>query len=206
MPDVCTCGAVLPEDARFCHKCGKPQREEPLLAEDESPAQVTVQPPELPAAPPPRIGFHNGLAVRVALVAAALGLLGSMLLGQVPGLQVIAILCPMASGFLAVHLYRLRSGQQLSLASGAHLGWISGIFCFLITVLIFTAFIVMLTAPEFADAVREQAARSRPEMAEAIREFQTPAGVAKALAGSFLLLTALPTFGATIGAKLLNRD
>ena len=80
-----------------------------------------------------------------------------MLLGQVPGLQVIAILCPMASGFFAVHLYRLRSGQQLSPASGAHLGWISGVFGFLITVLIFTAFVVMLTTPEFADAIRQQA-------------------------------------------------
>ena len=78
-----------------------------------------------------------------------------MLLGQVPGLQVIAILCPMASGFFAVHLYRLRSGQQLSPASGAHLGWISGVFGFLITVLIFTAFVVMLTTPEFADAIRQ---------------------------------------------------
>jgi len=144
--------------------------------------------------------------VRVALATAALGLLGSMLLGQIPGLQVVAILCPMASGFLAVHLYGRRSGQQLSLASGAHLGWISGIFGFLITVLLFTAFALMLTTPEFAEAVREQALRTKPEMAQAIREFQTPEGVAKALAGSFLLLTALPTFGATIGAKLLHRN
>ena len=177
-----------------------------LVAEEEAPVQSPIEPPDLPVAVPPRIGFHNGLAVRVALVAAALGLLGSMLLGQVPGLQVIAILCPMASGFFAVHLYRLRSGQQLSPASGAHLGWISGVFGFLITVLIFTAFVVMLTTPEFADAIRQQAARSRPEMADAIREFQTPEGIAKALAGSFLLLTALPTFGGTLGAKLLNRN
>ncbi|MBV9294668.1 MAG: zinc-ribbon domain-containing protein, partial [Acidobacteriaceae bacterium] len=23
MQQRCTCGAILPEDARFCHKCGK---------------------------------------------------------------------------------------------------------------------------------------------------------------------------------------
>ena len=27
MADFCTCGAELPPDALFCHKCGKPQRE-----------------------------------------------------------------------------------------------------------------------------------------------------------------------------------
>jgi len=112
----------------------------------------------------------------------------------------------MASGFLAVHLYRRKSGQQLSLASGAHLGWISGLFGFLITVLLFTAFAVMLTSPELAEAVRDQATRTKPEMAQAIREFQTPEGIARAIAGSFILLTALPTFGATLGAKLLHRN
>ena len=25
VPEYCTCGAQLPPDARFCHKCGKPQ-------------------------------------------------------------------------------------------------------------------------------------------------------------------------------------
>jgi hypothetical protein len=173
--------------------------------EEDTPVQTPIEPPNL-APPRSRIGFSNGLAVRVALVAATLGLFGSMLLGQVPGLQVLAILCPMASGFLAVHLYVRRSGERLSLAGGAHLGWLSGVFGFLITVVLFTIFALMLTAPEFADAVRDQAMRNRPEITQAIREFQTPEGIAKALASSFLLLTALPTFGGTIGAKLLHRD
>lgn len=172
--------------------------------EEDTPVQTPVEPPRL-APPPPRIGFSNGLAVRVALVTATLGLLGSMLLGQVPGLQVLAILCPMASGFLAVHLYVRRSGERLSLAGGAHLGWLSGVFGFLITVVLFTIFALLLATPEFADAVRQQAMRNKPEIAQAIREFQTPEGIVKALASSFLLLTALPTFGGTIGAKLLYR-
>ena len=137
MPDVCTCGAKLPPDARFCHKCGKPQRDEPVFVEEvEEPI-----PPPLTAIPfpvPARIGFHNLLAVRVALLAGALGLCLFVLLGQLPGLQVIAILSPVASGVFAVHLYKRKTGQRLSMASGAHLGWISGIFGFLITTLLFT--------------------------------------------------------------------
>jgi len=27
MSEFCSCGAQLPPDALFCHKCGKPQRE-----------------------------------------------------------------------------------------------------------------------------------------------------------------------------------
>ncbi len=206
MPDVCTCGAKLPPDARFCHKCGKPQRDEPVFVEE---VEEPTPPPltAIPAAPPPaRIGFHNLLAVRVALMAGALGLCLFVLLGQLPGLQVIAILSPIASGVFAVHLYKRKTGQRLSMASGAHLGWISGIFGFLITTLLFTAFAVMLTNPEIADAVRQQAGATRPEVMQALKEIQTAAGITKALLESFVFLTLLPTFGGSLGARLLDRD
>lgn len=168
-------------------------------------------PPPLPAidvAPPTpvRIGFHNGLAVRVALMAGALGLCLFVLLGQLPGLQVMAVLAPIASGVFAVHLYKRRSGQRLSMANGAHLGWLSGIFGFLITTLLFTAFAVMLTNPELADAVRQQAGATKPEVVQALKEIQTAAGISKALLESFVFLTLLPTFGGSLGAKLLDRD
>jgi hypothetical protein len=205
VPDVCTCGAKLPPDARFCHKCGKPQRDEPVFAEE-----VDAPPPlpytELPAPVPARISFHNMLAVRAALMAGALGLCLFVLLGQLPGLQVVAILSPIASGAFAVHLYKRKTGQRLSMASGAHLGWISGIFGFLITTLMFTAFAVMLTNPELANAVRQQAGTARPDVLQALKEIQTAAGITKALLESFVFLTLLPTFGGSLGAKLLDRD
>lgn len=204
VPDVCTCGAKLPPDARFCHKCGKPQREEPALVEEADPPPLPVT--ELAPPVPARISFHNVLAVRVALMAGALGLCLFVLLGQLPGLQVVAILSPIASGAFAVLLYKRKTGQRLSMASGAHLGWISGIFGFLITTLMFTAFAVMLTNPELANAVREQTGSARPEVLQALKEIQTAAGITKALLESFVFLTLLPTFGGSLGAKLLDRD
>ncbi len=204
MPDVCTCGATLPPDARFCHKCGKPQRDEPVFVEE---VEEPIPPPIEVAPPPPaRIGFHNRLALRVGLVAGALGLCLFVLLGQLPGLQVIAILAPIASGAFAVHLYKRKTGERLSMANGAHLGWISGIFGFLITTLLFTAFAAMLTNPDLANAVREQAGSTRPEVVQALKEIQTAAGITRVLLESFVFLTLLPTFGGSLGAKLLDRD
>lgn len=174
-----------------------------FVEEVEAPPPLpTVVPPP----PPARIGFHNLLAVRVALMAGALGLCLFVLLGQLPGLQVVAILAPVASGVFAVHLYKRKTGQRLSMASGAHLGWISGIFGFLITTLLFTAFAVMLSNPEIAEAVKQQAGATKPEVLNALKEIQTAAGITKALLESFVFLTLLPTFGGSLGARLLNRD
>ena len=129
MPERCTCGAQLPPDALFCHKCGKPQREDLIPREEPEPVREESAEavsefalPPLPQAPPLPIGLRNAVAVRVALFAGVVCLVSSMFIGQVPGLQVVAMLAPAASGFLAVHLYRKRTGQRLSLASGARLG------------------------------------------------------------------------------------
>jgi hypothetical protein len=209
VPERCTCGAQLPPDALFCHKCGKPQRED--LIEVTPEPEVEFAPPPLPLPvpemPPADISFRNRLAVRAALFAGSVCLVASMLIGQLPGLQVVAMLAPAASGFLAVHLYRRRTGEKLSLSNGARLGWISGLFGFVIITVLFTIFSVMLAQPELADAVREQASqRNRPEMVQVMEEFRSPAAIVKTLAATFLLFSLLPAFGGTLGAKLLNRD
>src|SRR5271166_3623640 len=75
VPEYCTCGAQLPPDALFCHKCGKPQRDL-IGAEPEESLPPTVPQTlaaEVPSqkAPPqksPPVGFRNPIAVRVALL------------------------------------------------------------------------------------------------------------------------------------------
>ncbi len=207
-PEVCTCGAKLPPDARFCHKCGKPQREEPVLAVEEEPVQAPIEPPDLPVvAAPPKIGFHNGAAVRIALITGVCGIVFSMISGQLPGLQVLAVLSPVASGFFASILYRQRTHQPLSLRSGAHLGWLAGIFGFVITTILITLFAAMLSAPDFVAMVRQQAQeRQHPEIMQAIQEFRSPSGLAQVLFGTFIVFTLLPVCGGALGAKLLGRD
>jgi hypothetical protein len=205
VPEFCTCGAKLPEDARFCHKCGKPQRDELLFIEQEA-----VPPPLPPATPKiPPIGLTNGLAVRIALLGGALSLALSVVSGEIlaPGVSLIWLV---AAGFVCVLLYRRRTGQRLSVIHGAHLGWICGLFVFTIMVVLFAASILSDPASfqNALDAMRDQlnsTARPGVDVNQIMEVVRSPTGILIGLLGAFLLLTALPAFGGAIGAKLLDR-
>ena len=209
MPDVCTCGAKLPPDARFCHKCGKPQREEPLIPMEEEalPPLPPVAAPALPELPP--IGFHNRLAVRIAMLAGVTALLLSMLTGQLAIPQAFALIWLVAAGFIAVFLYMRRTGQRLSVMNGAHLGWISGVFGFVLVTILLTVTAVMLSEPAVVTAMQDQLkthGMSDANAAQMIEVFRSPQGILSALLVSFLLFTLLPAFGGAVGAKLLDRE
>jgi len=154
VPEYCTCGAQLPPDARFCHKCGKPQREEDVPVEEQPIVVAPPPPPPAGPAPPAAINFRNAIAVRVALLAGALAFLMSAVLGPL-GLIALA-----AGGFFAVYLYRRRTGAMLSVANGARLGWISGIFVFAIAMLVFTIQMVAASPSEMMNALRDQMAKN----------------------------------------------
>ena len=207
MPEFCTCGAKLPEDARFCHKCGKPQRDEPLLAQE--PEEPPPPPPAVPERQFPPIGFHNGPAVRIALLFGLLSLVMLALSGQLlmPAAFLIWLI---AAGFLCVRSYRRRTGQMLTMAHGAHLGWICGLFVFAVFA-IFAAIVAVGIAfdPSVLDAMRDQikaSAAPGTDVTQALEVMRSPTGIAVVLLVAFLLFTALPAFGGAIGAKLLDRE
>ena len=119
----CTCGAVLPEDARFCHKCGKPQYEEDIerLKAFETPVEtpVAAAPPDVPKTPA-HIGFRNGKAVRITLVVAAFSLFAlSMIASVAPPLALPMLI---AAGFVSVRIYLIRTTESLTPSGGATLG------------------------------------------------------------------------------------
>jgi hypothetical protein len=208
VPERCTCGAVLPPDALFCHKCGKPQRE--YLIEPEPPPEPVVEPPPVPApAAPPPIGFHNGPAVRIGLLVAVMSILVSALTGRLAVLQALAPLWLVAGGFVAVYLYRRRTGQRLTALNGAHLGWICGIFGFVIATLMLTMIAFALSDPNVVSAMRDQwkdYGNSEADLNHIIDAVRNPTKIAAMLLSTFLLFTVLPAFGGALGAKLLNRD
>ncbi len=208
----------MPPDARFCHKCGKPQFEEPPIeeetAEEDNVPLVPAPSPTAAVETPAGISFRNRMAVRVGLLSAAL----TSLLTSVPMPMFINFLwltvCLIGAGFFAVYLYRRRTGQDLSARMGARMGWITGVFCFLIATVFFTITVIIIsTQGGLAAYYREQLsgqAASGIDVEELVSVLETPAGLASVLlftlAVLFLLFTLLPTLGGMMGAKVLEKE
>jgi hypothetical protein len=208
VPDFCTCGAQLPPDARFCHKCGKPQRDESLLVEDEQPViAVPLAPPPAAVEPPP-ISFRNATAVRVALATGIPVVLLTGVFSAIAG--PLTMLLPVAGGFFAVYLYRRRTGQKITVLAGARLGWISGIIVFTMLTILLTVTVLVLSQPELVQSMRDQMAKmssvSQEELTRNIDLLKTPSGLAVAVLDAFLTYTVLTALGGAVGAKFLSRN
>jgi hypothetical protein len=209
MPEYCTCGAELPPDSRFCHKCGKPQREEIVVEQPPTPPRLDVIAPVAPPAPLLAPSFRNPIAVRVGLFVASIAALLCVLLpfGCVIWLP--------SAGFIAVYLFSRRTGQSLSVRSGARMGWIAGIMSFAIFTVVFTVGTVAIAnQPGGLSAAFREALRSRPvpqqQLDEALQVLSTPTGQASvyifALLFSFTVTAVFCTAGGALGAKVLEKD
>jgi len=201
MPEFCTCGAQLPPDALFCHKCGKPQRE--LVAPEVHipehaefvvpPASVSLAPDALP------MNFRNPVAMRSAFSAAILG----ALLSWVPVLNVILWL---GAGYFAVFFYRRRTGHLLNLGAGLRMGWITGVMMFAIVAVLFTAFVIVFNVSGGIEVLQSQFRNaSDPKVQEALQTLRSGSGVAVFLMQLFLFITCLSMVGGALGAKLVGR-
>jgi len=138
----CTCGAFPPEDARFCHKCGRPLRED-----EPEPESVDSPPPAPPVATPPAsvasgiaINFHNRRAVGVSILVAAVTLL--LLLPMSVVAPSLAPVLFAGGGFLASQLYRRGSGEPFTPQNGARMGFMTSLWSFLVLLVMYTAFAI----------------------------------------------------------------
>jgi hypothetical protein len=207
MPDFCTCGAELAPDSLFCHKCGKPQRAVVAVDPEPESSAETVPPPAVPeAAPqPPAINFHNLVAVRIAFVVAPV----AFMLSGIPAVNVVLWI---AAGFLAVFFHRRRTGVLLSVRAGVRLGWITGVFMFAITTVIFTLTVVPVAANGGIAALFRQQLKNPtdPNVQEALRMLETAPGLFAILLVMlfmlFVFITLLSMAGGALGSKFVGRN
>ncbi len=163
MPEYCSCGTTLVENARFCHRCGKPTFEmEDVVEVDAPPLPMAQAIPDAASAATPRpISFRNPIAMRVAFLMCV----GIMLVQVIPGAQLLFVLWFVAGGWAGVLVYRRLTGVTLLVPSGARLGALTGVMTFLSLTLILASY-MSVSSKEFLDMLVKQ----NPQLAPALKE------------------------------------
>jgi hypothetical protein len=197
MPEYCTCGAQLPPDAVFCHKCGKPQRDivpvepEPLV-QQQAPVDLGIIAPQPEPIP---MNFRNPIAVRIAALVAV----GATALFFIPYINWLA------AGYFAVFLYKRKTGARLNLGAGVKIGWMTGLLTFAILAVFFSAFVVLLNSDGMREIFQAQIRNSPdPRIQQVLSMVQSVPEVLGMLANFFIFTTCLSMAGGALGAKLLG--
>ncbi len=202
----------MPEDARFCHKCGKPQYEE-VIPETVASSAEPPPPPPVVEGPLP-IDFHNGKAIRAALFTASLIFFFSTVPLPMAAALLWRVVTLVAGGFLSVVFYRRWTGQVMTVKSGARIGWITGIFAFVLTLLVLTMAMVAISSngdliTAWSEQVRQTGGKDA-EVAQAVEVMKQPASFAVVLilviAVIFGVTTILPSLGGILAAKVFEKD
>ena len=193
-PERCTCGTVLAENARFCHRCGRPVYELTAAEQEEltptpPPAPTIVVPPQ-----PLPIGFANPIALRVAFLMS----LGIMLVEMLPVVNYLFFAWWLAGGWLGVRLYKRLTGWQLSVSAGARLGFLTGLFAFVSMAVVFALTMASSTGRDMLD----QMVKQDPRMSEVVNNPTTLGAVLlMVMVMVFAMVAGVCAAGGALGAK-----
>lgn len=204
MQERCTCGAYLPEGARFCHKCGRP------LFEEDAARLAALEPAPAPAAAsaalPPRvsrIGFGNVQAVLITMAVAAISLIALCAAAVIAPVLGPLVLC--AAGFAATKIYKSRSTETVSPGSGAYLGLMTGLWLFLVVAFCAGITSVYVSSPEGRDMMKA-AMPKMPEIAKLLdNPHQFVMSIIEGLIPTFFIATISAAFGGMLAARTSAR-
>jgi hypothetical protein len=218
----CNCGAQLPEDARFCHKCGKPQFESDLARMREE-AELSRPPESPPLAPPPvlsrfgrskatpppldhkKIDFANRRALMVSVIVALLTLFCftacSVLVPFAASLLMLPLFC--LSGFVAARLYIRQTGEIISTQSGARLGFMTALWAFLVVVVMCVLLAVLISSPELrSEIIDKLTSQGNPATEQILKMLNDPRRFILLMMGELLVNFCLFTFPSMLGGML----
>jgi len=184
------------------------EEETPQAAESEA---AQAAPPAEEPPPKPSVNLRNPLAVRVGFLAAAVIQLALMAAALAKVVQLLPLVLG-AGGAYAVYLFARRSGYGISVLEGARLGWIVGVFTFVISTVLFTA--GLLASGNGIVAMMEESlkttgidAASAEKALELLREPQYLGFFVLLMLGfNFLLVTVVCSLGGALGARLSRRE
>ena len=148
----------------------------------------------------PEIGFRNPLAVRIGLFLAILTFLLFFLLGP------FTIIWMLVAGVVGVWLYAKRTGAPVTPIAGARLGWITGLFTFLILLAIMALMALALSDKANVDMFLAQMKQRDAEVVaqQIVETLQSPGKIFIALLSMFFSYGLLPVLGGMLGAKLFR--
>ncbi len=199
------------EDAAFCHRCGKAQREF-LVEETEDVVETPVPPVPAPQAAPAGllpVSFANAAAVRVGFLAASV----ASMLDALPWVDALFVVWSALAGYFSVVLYRRRTGQALTVRGGAKMGWITGVLNAVIVIVFFTISFAA-TISDFTSVYHQQLstlqARDPASYARASGLLESPYGLATLviflLFFLFVVFTLAGVAGGALSAKFAKKD
>ena len=200
------------EGAAFCHRCGKAQREF-LVTEKEAEKGEPVATSIMAVPPPPPVvlpvSFGNAVAVRVGFLAASV----ASMLDALPWVDALFLLWSGLAGYFSVVMYRKRTGQMLTVRSGAKMGWITGVLNAVIVIVFFTLTFAA-TVSDFTSVYHQQLsllqARDPASYARASGFLESPyalaTGVIFLLFFLFVVFTLAGVAGGALSAKFAKKD
>lgn len=200
----CTCGAQLPDDARFCHRCGKPQYEEDIARIEQ------MQIPAPTVAPPPsgKIDFANRKAVLVSIAVSMLTLFvftaSSVLMPFAASLLILPLFC--FAGFTAARWYTKQTGEAITAQAGARLGFMTALWAFLVVVVICVLMAIFVSNTQLRDElVSIINAQSNPAALQIAKMLDDPRRFILLMMGELLVNFCLFTFPSMLGGMLSVR-
>ncbi len=133
--------------------------------------------------------------------------------GSLIALLAIALLLPpllplvlCGAGFVAALLYNGQSAQPLTPAGGARLGWMTGLWMFLVVAIMCAFAAVAVSNPEMWEQAKSMSAQlGQASKLSALTPHEFLVQVIVEIPVCFFLLTLLPGLGGMLGAKLLRK-